>query len=214
MIKLSKPSKMPCPTWSLQAWDTCPGSRNLDGSAVDACKICYATQGFYHMPDAKKIRAFNKEDWKRSDWVYDMIQAIGDNKYFRWFDSGDIYSYDLAVKIWKVVRNTPDTQHWIPTRAYKDPAIRIVLMNIASLPNACVRLSSDSIMGERVSLDGFNDSSILPDYGDKEGKNICMAYTRGGKCGDCRDCWNKDIQTIFYVAHGQRAKKVYRQLEV
>ena len=34
MLKLSKASKMPCRSWSLQALDTCPGSRDKSGDLV------------------------------------------------------------------------------------------------------------------------------------------------------------------------------------
>ena len=51
MIKLSKASKMPCRSWSLQAIDTCPASIGSDGELVDACKGCYATTGNYNFPN-------------------------------------------------------------------------------------------------------------------------------------------------------------------
>ena len=89
MIKLSKPSKMPCLSWSLQALDTCPGSKKLDGSLVDACKGCYATTGNYRFPNVKAPREHNREDWKRAAWVDDMVSALDNSRYFRWFDSGD-----------------------------------------------------------------------------------------------------------------------------
>ena len=68
MIKLSKPSKMPCLSWSLVARDTCPGSIH-NGELVDACKGCYAAQGNYRFPNVKAPRVHNKDDWKRDSWV-------------------------------------------------------------------------------------------------------------------------------------------------
>jgi hypothetical protein len=73
MLKLSKASKMPCRSWSLQALDTCPASKNSDGSLVPACSGCYAVGGNYRFPNVKAPREHNKEDWKRSDWVADMV---------------------------------------------------------------------------------------------------------------------------------------------
>ena len=35
MIRLSKASKMPCRSWSLQALETCPGARKSNGELVD-----------------------------------------------------------------------------------------------------------------------------------------------------------------------------------
>jgi hypothetical protein len=76
-IKLSKASKMPCRSWSLQALDTCPASVNSDGSLVDACKGCYATDGNYRFPNVKAPRLHNREDWKRDAWVDDMVVRAG-----------------------------------------------------------------------------------------------------------------------------------------
>jgi hypothetical protein len=46
MIKLSKTSKLDgILSWSLQALDTCPGSKDSTGNLVPACQGCYATTG-------------------------------------------------------------------------------------------------------------------------------------------------------------------------
>ena len=109
MIKLSKTSKMPrkCKSWSLEALKTCPGSIKsvIKGiiELVDACKGCYATTGMYNMPNVKAPRISNKEDWKRKDWVDDMVSAIFNDELFRWFDSGDAYDLRLTKKIKQVI---------------------------------------------------------------------------------------------------------------
>ena len=99
MLKLSKTSKLGTKSWSLQALDTCPGSKNPDGSLVPACSGCYATTGMYHFGAVKAVRLDNREDAKRSGWVADMVAALKKEKHFRWFDSGDMYSLELAEKI-------------------------------------------------------------------------------------------------------------------
>ena len=64
MIKLSKTSKLDgIMSWSLNALDTCQGSKQADGSLVDACKGCYATTGNYRFKNVKAPREFNKRDW-------------------------------------------------------------------------------------------------------------------------------------------------------
>jgi len=93
MVKISVTSKLDgIKSWSLQALDTCPASKNADGTLVDACKGCYATTGNYNYPNVKAPRAHNREDWQRLEWVDDMVKALQDSRYFRWFDSGDMYS--------------------------------------------------------------------------------------------------------------------------
>ena len=56
MVKLSKTSKLGTKSWSLQALETCPGSKAADGSLVPACSGCYATTGMYHFGDRKSTR--------------------------------------------------------------------------------------------------------------------------------------------------------------
>ena len=73
---LSRTSKLGCYSWSLQAVDKCPASRGDDGELVEVCKGCYATQGFYHMPDAISLRERNDVEWRQDTWVDDMVKAL------------------------------------------------------------------------------------------------------------------------------------------
>ena len=201
MLKLSKASKMPCRSWSLQALDTCPASRDAAGDLVDACKGCYATSGNYRFPNVKAPRVHNREDWKRDSWVSDMIQELDNDRYFRWFDSGDLYDVRLARKILEVCEATPWVKHWIPTRMHKFTKFTLVLQRLQSLPNVVLRLSSDSIIGE--TIEGHNTSTIATLEDVPKGSFVCEAYTRGGKCDTCRACWDKDISVVTYIGHGK-----------
>ena len=113
MFKLSKTSKLGTYSWSLQALETCPGSVDSQGNLVPACSGCYATGGTYHFPDVKKVRAENKAEWKIESFVQDFIKALKKQKHFRWFDSGDMYSLELAEKMYSIMLATPDTKHWL-----------------------------------------------------------------------------------------------------
>jgi hypothetical protein len=205
MLKLSKASKMPCRSWSLQALDTCPASRDATGELVDACKGCYATSGNYRFPNVKAPRVHNREDWKRDTWVSDMIQELDNDRYFRWFDSGDIYDVRLARKILEVCEATPWVKHWIPTRMHKFPKFTLVLQRLQSLPNVVLRLSSDSITGE--TIEGPNTSTIATLEDAPKGSFVCEAYTRGGKCDKCRACWDKGVSVVTYIGHGKSMVK-------
>jgi len=207
-VKISKTSKMPCKSWSLEAIATCPASKGEDGELVDACKGCYATTGFYLMKDAVNLRRYNSEDWKREEWVSEMVYELRKQTYFRWFDSGDVAWLKLAEKIYQVCEQTPNVRHWLPTRMYKFPKFKAILDKLNELPNVRVRFSSDSIEGD---FTNEHASTIIP-YADSPIEAfICEAYSRGGKCGDCRACWNKSIPMIAYVAHGLKMKKVIRE---
>ena len=111
MLKLSKTAKLGTLSWSLQAIETCPGSVGSDGQLVPACSGCYATTGCYNFKGTKAVRSDNKQDAKRAGWAADMVAALKKQKHFRWFDSGDMYSLELAEKIYHVMKHTPSTKH-------------------------------------------------------------------------------------------------------
>lgn len=208
MVKLSVTSKLDgIKSWSLQAKDDCPGAVD-DKKTVAACAGCYARLGFYHYPKAIALRAHNKVDWQRPDWVADMVQALAKDKFFRWFDSGDMYALPLAKKILAIMEATPHCQHWLPTRMAKFPKFMSTIDKMQELPNVMVRFSSDSITGE---FDNRHGSTIIPDVASAPaGVTVCMAYENLGKCNGCRACWNKAVPVIAYPAHGKKMKKLIR----
>ena len=211
MIKLSQTSKLDgIKSWSLNAISTCPGAKDAQGELVPACQGCYATAGNYRYPNVKNPREFNRQDWKRDEWVSDMVAALDDSRFFRWFDSGDCYSLALAEKILDVMQKTPHVKHWMPTRMHKFPKFKAVLDRMNTLPNVVVRFSSDSITGDIVQ-DALYSSTIVPDQSAK-GFTLCRAYDHGGKCNGCRACWNKDVPVIAYVAHGRGMAAQYKKL--
>ena len=208
MIKLSKTSKLDgILSWSLQALDTCPGSRSDDGGLVPACQGCYATTGNYRFANVKKPREFNREDWQRDDWVRDMVQALDSSRYFRWFDSGDMYDIRLAEKILQVMALTPHCKHWLPTRMHKFAKFREVIASMQTLDNVVVRFSSDSVTGEVIG--GLNTSTIFSDTV-PDGAVECKAYQHEGKCNGCRACYDKNVSVIAYKAHGVKMAKVIK----
>lgn len=205
MLKLSKASKMPCRSWSLQALDTCPASRDASGNLVPACSGCYATTGNYRFKNVKAPREHNREDWKRESWADDMVRELDNDRYFRWFDSGDMYDIRLARKILEVCERTPWVKHWIPTRMHKFSKFSVVLARLESLSNVVVRLSSDSITGEVIQ--GSTTSTIATLDTVPSEAVVCEAYTREGKCADCRACWDKSVPIVAYIGHGRSMVK-------
>ena len=208
-VKLSVTSKLDgVKPWSLQARDTCPGSVE-NGELVPACAGCYAVGGNYRFNNVKAPREFNRLDWQRLEWVDDMVQALDSERYFRWFDSGDMYSLGLAEKILQIMERTPWVKHWLPTRMHKFPKFRMVFEKMQALPNVSVRFSSDSVTGEF--KPGLHGSVIVPDAETlPDGVTLCRAYEHGGKCNGCRACYSKDVPVIAYPAHGASMKKVIR----
>lgn len=211
MLRISTTSKLDgVRSWSLQARETCPGSFGSDGELVPACQGCYAVGGNYRYPNVKGPRIENREDWKRPEWVAEMVAELDRDRYFRWFDSGDMYSLPLAEKILDVMTRTPWVRHWLPTRMHKFPKFADVLARMSALPNVMVRPSSDSVTGEYVP--GVHGSTIVPAIDQvPTGATLCHAANNAGKCGPCRACYSKDIAVVAYVAHGRSMSKVVRE---
>ena len=216
MLKISVTSKLDgIRSWSLQAIDTCPGSIESPGVLVPACRGCYATTGNYNYPNVRAPRLANREDWQRQEWADEMVAELERDRYFRWFDSGDVYNLALAEKILDVMQRTPWCKHWLPTRMHKFPKFRMVFDAMRELDNVSVRFSADSVDGSYTP--GLHGSVIGPDaatYTDSPGASLCRAYEHEGKCSGCRACWNKDIELICYPAHGVKMAKVIRLMSI
>jgi hypothetical protein len=159
----------------------------------------------------KAPRLANREDWQRDEWVGDMVQALDSQRYFRWFDSGDMYSLGLAEKILAVMESTPWVKHWLPTRMVKFKKFKGIVSKMQHLPNVMVRFSSDSISGEYVA--GVHGSTIVPAIDNAAGF-ACRAYENEGKCNGCRACYDKTIPLISYIAHGKKMGKVIKIMAV
>lgn len=227
--RLSSPSKMPSLSWSLPAIATCPGAIDAAGALVDACAGCYAAQSRYLFGSVKAVRDHNLEDWQRPGWTDAMVAALDADRmvefrrhlrrglsgatfrhFFRWFDSGDIYRPELAQQILEVCRRTPETAHWIPTRARKAPAVAAVLAELEQLENVAVRHSSDGVHGEELA-DAALSSTIVPNAGNfvgGKGRVECASWKRGGECGPCRACWSRNVTVTAYPAHGRAVAAV------
>ncbi len=215
-LKLSTPSKMKgtAKTWSTLAVTHCPASRvtvsnqtDYDGlkpgDLVPACANCYADKGFYHMPTVKNPRIHNAADWKRSDWVADMIETLAGQKHFRWFDSGDMFHIDLAEKIFLVMKGSPETNFWLPTRMQKIDKFKPVIARMKKLANVVVRNSSDSITGERIR--GNTTSTIIASSNQLGDAHLCPATVPGNtpncKANNCTACWDKSVKVVAYNFH-------------
>jgi hypothetical protein len=208
-INLSKASKMPCRSWSLEAGSTCPGSIDPVTKVIKpACAGCYAKCGNYHFPNVKRTRDENRLAWQEDDFVSAMVEEIDNDRYFRWFDSGDIYHPRLAEKIYQIMLLTPLVKHWLPTQSYNIPKIRYWLDKMQALSNVMVRFSSGEIDGSYTIEHG---STVVSTYDTLTNAKVCDAYERDGKCGDCRACWNKETPIIAYPAHGNKMKSFIKK---
>lgn len=215
IVRLSNTSKLGVKSWSLQALNTCPASIGADGELVPACSGCYATSGNYRFSNVQAPRLFNQVAWQDQDFIGKFVESLQNERFFRWFDSGDMYHIGLAEKIYQIMLLTPHVKHWLPTRMHKFSKFASVIAKMQALPNVVVRLSSDSITGEKVkSILTDTNSTILDQVSLDNVDNsifICKAFEQEGKCLTCKACYDKDVKTIGYVGHGVSMKKRQKQ---
>jgi len=166
------------------------------------CSICYARKGRYVFPVVQKAMEKRKSVIYKPEWVpmmTDLIRIKERKGFFRWDDSGDIQSVTHLKKIAQIARNLPDIVFWLPTREYA--FVRQCMEQYGAFPdNLTVRLSAYMIDGPppialAVKL-GLPTSGVASD-----GDFDCPAPLQGGKCVDCRACWDKGVNNINYKQH-------------
>ena len=194
IISLSKPEKMPGYAYGLPAWE-CKTGGKLAKVPGSVCHGCYAMKGNYTRFPAIRISQYKRlAALQHPDWVQAMATVINSErvsklKVFRWHDAGDVQDPDHLKKIFEVRRLTPDMQHWMPTR---EAWVKPYLKNCPK--NLIVRLSM-TMIDQPAAGTWANTSTVVTK------KATCPAPHQGGKCGSCRNCWNKDISNIAYGQH-------------
>ena len=124
---LSAPSKMP--EWSTSTPAAmCNVGTRLRDVPDSTCAGCYAFErGNYRFQPVQDALMRRYDALESSTWVDDMtilILALVKES-FRWHDSGDIKNLAHLQNIVQVALNTPNIQHWLPTREYRLSLIHI-----------------------------------------------------------------------------------------
>lgn len=194
---------MPGPSWSIPAGPgVCAG---FDLSPGSVCHGCYAGQGAYMYSNTIRAQAIRWRWWQsanRAEKIDTMITLIQKIEYFRVFDSGDFSCVD-DVSIWhEICEGCPGTSFWIPTRCWRLPEFKVYLKALNALPNVTVRLSSltyNQVVPFRVkrSLGIYTDSVVST-------KTSTCPKQETGNCGDCRACWDKSHDRVYYKIHGKK----------
>ena len=193
---LSKPSKMPGHAYNLPAWRCVTGVK-LQAVKGSVCAGCYAMKGRYRFKNVKDALQRRMDSLDHPQWVQAMVVLIDKQPWFRWHDSGDLQSLDHLNKIFEVCRLTPETRHWMPTREawIKDHLDR-------APANLVIRFSPPMV--DMKAPDSWpNSSSVISKDQKWFGATsvLCPAPKQGGKCGDCRQCWNPEIKNVSYWKH-------------
>lgn len=188
---LTRTSKMPGKSYGLPAWECKTGSKlaKIPGSV---CHGCYAMKGNYTRYPAIKAAQYKRLNTiQRAQWVVGMAAAIGKDEYFRWHDAGDLQSIEHLKKIFRVCELTPKTKHWMPTR---EASILKEIMPEDVPSNLIIRMSSHMIDQGPVKFWPWTSTVVTK-------KPKCPAPKQGGKCKDCRACWDKRVKNVSYGKH-------------
>jgi hypothetical protein len=137
-------------------------------------------------------------------WVLTMVNLIRratrkSEKIFRIHDSGDLQGLWHLRKWVDVARRTPEIKYWMPTREY---GMVQEFLKTDKLPdNLCVRLSAhmnDGLppLGYGLPVSTVSQYQPVPVEAEK-----CPAPEQGGKCKDCRKCWDTRVPWVAYTFH-------------
>lgn len=115
-------------------------------------------------------------------------------RYFRWFDSGDLQGESHLRNIITVAQHTPEIRHWLPTREYET-----VGACEDELPdNLVVRVSAHRI--DAAPPRGFRNTSTVIATKERHG-HTCPSPEQKNTCGDCRACWDPETKNVEYWQH-------------
>lgn len=209
---VTQTTKMPCKSFSIPT-ESCQTGFRMAQIKGSICASCYADKGNYAMY-AKTIKPaqFARLDsvWQAMEssdhaelWISGMVAHIGQDQYFRWHDSGDLQGLAHLELIATVAEQTPNCDHWLPTREYA--IVKEYIAKYGSLPkNLIVRLSAmypDQPVKIPASLAGIGNvaASNVHSKGHTWQGVRCGAPDNGGACGSCRVCWSQT--TVSYELH-------------
>ena len=191
---LSSPSKMPGYAYNLPAWRCITGVK-LQAVAGSVCAGCYAMKGRYRFRNVKEALERRQQSLIHPEWVEAMTTLVTHYSkkvpFFRWHDSGDLQGVDHLMNIFEVCNRTPGLQHWMPTREVK------ILKGIQPevVPkNLIIRVSSHMI--DQGPVKSWPHTSTVVQAG-----KSCPAAEQGNACGDCRQCWDKEVSNVAYPKH-------------
>lgn len=194
---LSKPSKMPGYAYGIPA-KRCKVGKVLHEIPESVCRDCYALKGRYSFKNVQDAQE-RRFQLLYSQPLWSEAIAFSINKrnctFFRWHDSGDIQDLWHLKQIVDVVNRCPNTKFWLPTR--EQAVVMDYLRSVGPFPsNLVVRMSGAMVDGDAPSH--FQNTSTVVKLKDMA---TCPAYTQGGVCGTCRQCWDPSVKNVSYPKH-------------
>jgi hypothetical protein len=205
--RLGQTNKMPCKNFGLSPSKCRRGNvlRNREGTV---CSNCYAYKGNYHLNATMEAHQRRYTNLDRPFWPGLMAEAIGNDPYFRWFDSGDVQSLRMLDQIMEICKRTPKTRHWLPTR--ETGILRKYLAAGEIIPaNLTIRISLDLIDGDVTQrpIEGLPVSVVSKISRREPGVYNCPS-DESGELGcnkhHCRACWDPAVEVVNYVELHQK----------
>lgn len=190
---LTLTTKMPCPSWGISA-ARCQLGALLARKEGTVCSACYARRGRYLLTNVQEKLEERYRGLFHPLWTPAMVFLIRwyADRYFRWFDSGDLQGTNHLRNICTVAAHTPDVRHWLPTREAR------IVRAVGEFPeNLTVRLSAQTIDGEPPP----HTTTSRVTTGDAGESFDCPSRKQGNVCGDCRACWDPAIKDVAYRLH-------------
>jgi len=200
---LSKTEKMPCYSWGLSAAQ-CKRGAVLATKPGTVCSLCYARRGYYPEGHVQRGLRRRKEGLRDRRWVEAITALLKDQKYFRWFDSGDLQGQCHLHMVVEVCRRTPDCRHWLATREYG--IVREFVRENEIPENLNIRLSADLINADfrHAPLEGCTVSTVSTKPR-KDTHNCPASFgpfsMRSCDLAGCRACWNRSVKSVNYRFH-------------
>lgn len=221
---ISAPSKMPGPSYNLTTSVCHIGGklRNVKGSV---CEGCYADgrgrYGFDSVYNAGmrrlgRVRQALNDDKFLVLYVEAFAALLNKERkqaeHMRWHDAGDLISARHLALIAAIATETPNTNHWLPTKEYG----RVLeFMATRAIPsNLTIRVSGYMVdEAAPIVADGLVTSTVTSKT---EGTgHECPAVKNHTSCNGvpmndskaaqvhpaCRACWKRDVANVNYGLH-------------
>lgn len=204
--RLGKPSKMPGWSTALPA-AACKTGAKLAKIPGSVCSSCYALKGNYLFPNVKASHELRLSALEHPRWVDGMVTLVGHytdpmDPYFRIHDSGDFQSVPHILNWIEVARRLPWVKFWAPT---KEPgmvkrAIRMIGGARNWPDNLTVRVSV-FMVGDAPPKAWVDSFGLTSTVSWDDSPDQCPAYGQGGRCLDCRACWDPNVKNVNYPIH-------------
>ncbi len=184
------------------------------------CNRCYALKLEKLRPTvnqgwlANYTKATTLIDQNPSKWVAACVFQIkrafvkSGEPFHRWFDSGDLQSIAMLDAICRVAEQTPQINHWLPTR---ESALVKAYRKAGGIVPANLALRVSATMIDDKPIAGHAQTSTVHSKGKPHVGQSCPASSPAHKalspdgktsnCGPCRACWTPTVANISYPLH-------------